>query len=341
MTVPCRAVGVALLTSVAASGLWVPRASACENQTVRDGAFAYPRGIHKLCVIANAGDADADRTHARLATWLESAGKGLNVELVRVCADENGVDWPAFGIPSAPPSMPVVVLAGRRGHERKGFYIHHWAPGPGEADLAALRSSPARDALRRELIRHLAVLLYVPGTGPDAGKAKVVIDAVAETGSAKDEIGVTVVRVDRTDVAERLLLSFIGVPPMGPDWVAVVFARGTFMPPLTGDEIAAESLEAQLTTLIGPCTCLQTPAVLGVDIPMLWNASFDAVVVPVRSGPTTTSAPSAASTAAAALPSPVEGPIFSAIAWTLAGIVIAVVGVTAVLILRTRPDSGT
>jgi len=272
-----------------------PKARACEDLTVRDAAFLYPRDVHRLCVIASADDPAAHKTYQRLEAWLLGEGKDLNVELVRVQADRAGVEWKEYGIPSAPPSLPVVVLAGRRTAERRFFFIHHWDPAPSAEDLERLKKSPVRQALRRELGRRLAVLLYVPRTGQDAHApddsdtarqpgASDLLQIVIDTWSAKESHGLALARVDRSDIREQVLLSFIGVGSTGPDWVAVVFGRGKFMPPLVGDQVTEAGLNEQLETLVGGCTCLRSPVTLGVDLPMQWDEALDQAVVPVGPG---------------------------------------------------------
>ena len=274
-----------------------PETRACEDLTVRDAAFLYPRDVHRLCVMANAKDPAGHKTYQRLDAWLLNDGKDLNVQLVRVRADRADVSWKEYGIPSAPPSLPVVVLAGRRTAERRFFFIHHWNPAPSAEDLERLETSPVRQALQRELGRRLAVLLYLPRTSggasvPDDGSAarsrpvgaSGLLQTVVDTWSARVSQGLALVRVDRSDLREQVLLSFIGVGPTGPDWVAVVFGRGKFMPPLVGDQITEAGLGEQLEILLGGCTCLRSPVTLGVDLPMRWDEALDQEVVPVGPG---------------------------------------------------------
>jgi len=264
------------------SGLFAAAASACEDATVRDAAFAESRDVHRLSVVEGPDDPAGEQLYDRLDTWFKTAGTSLNVELVRVDADAPDVRWDEYGIPSAPPSLPVTVLAGSRYAERRRFFIDYWEPGPTSENLERMSTSPARDAMRAELVRRVAVLLYIPGTNGDAGSAEPVLDAVVERWSREVPLGLSVVRVDRSDGRERLLLSFTGVQEQGPDWVAVVFGRGKLMPFLEGSEITEGRLTEFITSLVEECTCLRPPSSLGVDIPMRWDESDDSAVIRLR-----------------------------------------------------------
>jgi hypothetical protein len=311
-------------------------ACACEDQTVRDAAFAQSRDVHRLCVIANAGDSAARRTHERLETWLQDAAKDLNVELVRVAADQAAVVWTEYGLPSAPPSLPVVVLAGRRSAERRSFFIDHWDPAPTADDLEQLKTSPTRRALQRELVRRLAALLYVRGTGDRNRRTEAALQAVIGEWSAREAVGVGLVRADRSDPRERLLLAFVGADRTREDWVAVVFGRGKFMTPLIGDDITEAGLNACLDTLVGACTCLKSPSLLGVDIPMVWDEALDAAVVPLRAGGDPNASKRIRTGLAETRVSRFEGPMLATTLWTLGALALVLCGATVVIVWRRR-----
>jgi hypothetical protein len=175
--------------------------------------------------------------------------------------------------------MPVVALIGRQQAHDRTFYITHWEPGPTDDELAALLSSPARQTIRDRVINHIAVLLYVPGTEPGAGDAESLLDTVAKRYVDRGLEGVSVLRIGRTDPNERLLLSFAGVPPTGPDWVGVVFGRGKFMTPLQGANITDSTLTDVIEQVAAECTCVQTAGRMGVDIPMQWDEALDETVL--------------------------------------------------------------
>jgi len=252
---------------------------ACDS-TVRGTAFEEPRDVHRLCVISDGWDTQSQALFSRLEKWLAESGANLNVELVRLDGRDENVQWPDYGIPSAPLDLPVVMLAGYDRANRRSFVITHWEPGPSDKDLDALTSSPAREAIKREVVKHWAVVLYATGAGGEAGGGEAVIEAVANDWVQKHAPGLSVVRLDRTDPRERLLASFIGLPRSGPDWVGIVFGRGKLMaPPLEGREITEEALEKLLSQLIEICSCLRPPTMMGVDIPMLWEPALDESVV--------------------------------------------------------------
>jgi hypothetical protein len=200
-----------------------------------------------------------------------------------VAVDDSEADWTEFGIPSAPPSTPVVALIGSA-VGRENWVIHHWEPSPMEADLAQLRDSPARRAIRKAVGQHLAVVVHVHAADPDDQKAGPIIKkAVADWAShMEQDLGLAVVTVQRSDERERFLLKFIGSEPDGPDWLAVVFGRGKFMPPLQGGDITQANLDGQLETLMAECTCLRSPRTLGVDIPIVWEQGLDQQVVRLK-----------------------------------------------------------
>ena len=144
----------ALIVALAAFLIAVPVTRACFDLTVRDAAFGEPRDVHLLGVIAAADDPAGVEIYLRLEKWLSESGQELNIELQRVDAHDPDVPWMDYGIPSAPPALPVVVLAGRGSTflARPNFLVDHWEPGPGDEELEVLRSSPARKEICSELV---------------------------------------------------------------------------------------------------------------------------------------------------------------------------------------------
>lgn len=264
---------------IAAVPVW-----ACVDGSVRDAAFQAERDIHRLCVIANTDDPSAADIYARLETWLERFGDELNITLERINADDPGLLWPSLGIPSAPPNMPVVALVGLSPATRHPFVIDHWEPEPTDQDLAVLQTSPAREAIERNVANSWAVLLHSTAVGSDGQSLQGTLDAIIEEWNDKQPSALKSVRLDREDPRERLLCSFIGVTSTGPDWVGVVYGRGKLMaPPLIGAEINQSNLRKLVEGLAMPCTCLQDPTSRGLDIPMQWDDSLD--VLAIATGP--------------------------------------------------------
>ncbi|RJP20939.1 MAG: hypothetical protein C4527_24115 [Candidatus Omnitrophota bacterium] len=243
----------------------------CENMILRDAAFQEKRDIHRLCVMANHEDEEAWKRFADLETWFQNNGEDLNIELLRVEADQPEMTWREYGIPSAPPSLPVTVFAGHYNFDNSSFYIQHWEPGPADEDLEAIRSSPAREQIRQKIGENLAIILYAPGND-DSSPVEKILESVLTDWNQKEPFPLDVIRVDRADVRERILLSFTGIQSTDLDWLGIVFGHGTLIsPPLQGEEITEDNLYQQLTTLTLDCSCLQSPSSLGVDLPMVWN----------------------------------------------------------------------
>lgn len=258
-------------------------AHACDYLTMRDAGFDEPRDVHRLCVFGKTTDPDARVVHDRLDNWIETEGKDLNVALEYVAVDDPEMDWAEFGIPSAPSSTPVVALIGNA-VGRKNWVIHHWQPSLTDADLDQLRDSPARQAIRREAPRRLAVVVYIPPADPGGPKAGPVINqAVSDWANRMEQdLGLAVVTVDRSDEREQFLLSFMGPEPNDSDWIALVFGRGKFMPPLEGQDITQANLDAQLEELMVECTCYRSPGTLGVDVPMAWEQVLNKQIVRLK-----------------------------------------------------------
>ncbi len=275
---------ITLMTaSLSLAGRTAGKVEACDGSAVRDAAFTGPRDMHRLCVMAGKDDTEADRIYQDLEAWLRTDGQGLNIELHRADVNDGQLDWnKEYGIPGAPPESPVTVLCGYRTIERRAFYIQHWQPGPDKQDLAALADSPLRERIRREIGSRMALLLYVKGTGEQAGTTAELLHKVAREWSEKQPLNVEVVELSRTDEKEGLVLAFSDQGPSGPVWAAVVFGRGKFMPPLAGADITETNLNQQMEILIGDCACLRSPLSLGIDLPMKWDASLDEAAVALR-----------------------------------------------------------
>jgi len=253
---------------------------ACDSGTVRDAAFHVRRDTHRLCVVANKDDASARETFSRLDAWLANAGKDLNAAVVRVNANEADVDWASLGMPSAPPSLPVVALIGEFPSPRRPFVIDHWEPTPTEADLNTLIESPARKAIQEALLKSWAVVAYSSGKNGESDDTKSMFDAVERKWAEEQSPGISVVRFDRADASERILCAFAGIKDDGRDWAGVVFGKGKLLaPPLRGEDVAEANLNSLLENLAAQCTCLQQSNTVGLDIPMVWNDAMTSKVV--------------------------------------------------------------
>src|SRR3970282_1762502 len=97
-----------LIPSLACS---VPALWACEDQFVRDVAFRESRDVHRLSVIMEPGDAQGEQMFQNLQQWMKQQ-PDVNLELHQLMMDDPQVSWSDYGMPSRPPSAPVVVLSG-------------------------------------------------------------------------------------------------------------------------------------------------------------------------------------------------------------------------------------
>ncbi len=265
-----------LMTGVSASV-----AVACEN-AVRDAAFRGPRDTHRLCLITASDDEPAQREKLRLEKWLQNSGAGLNLELVHLHADDPDLQWEEYGIPSAPPVLPVVALIGKNYGTGETFLINHWEPAPTDDELQALADSPVRRQLQKVLGPALAVILHVPGEQSKPEKMKRIFESVKADWLAKELPAIEVVTLDRNDPREQTLVSFMGLPPDGPDVAAVVFGRGKLMsPPLQGMEISQKQLNQLVDQIYQDCNCSKPLTSLGVDVPLVWNEELAKSFVPV------------------------------------------------------------
>jgi hypothetical protein len=315
-----------------------PYARACADKNVRDSAYSERRDVHRLCVIGrDEDDAKATAITERLAAWLAGPAKGLNVELERVDANDPEIDWAGrYGIPSAPPKLPVTMLVGTRRIGQRRFYIDHWEPEPSEADLAVLLSSPGREAIRREVGRRTAVLVHIPADRDGTARVDALYERLNAKWRERERLDLAFVRIDRDDPRERTLLSFVGARPGGPDWLGVVFGRGKFMAPLTGGEIDEAGVDGQLYVLVAECTCLRTASGVGVDMPMVWTDADEAKVETLFAGapPPGDVAQPATQPAPPPVGPPVGRSMLGPVAWSLGGLAIVAGAASLMLILR-------
>lgn len=265
---------------------WGLCAVACERGTVWDAAFHAKRDMHRLCIFANESDEQAAEIQERLARWMESDGKNMNIRLERVNADDPAADWKSYGIPSAPPKLPAVALIGEFPRPKRAFVIDHWEPAPADEELAVLRTSPVREAAASAAVDNWAVILYSASSGGASEAHDTAVANVVKSWNETRPPGVELIRFDRNDPRERILCRFAGITTATPDWVGVVFARGKLMaPPLYGDEITEAAVNELLERLPVPCTCLQDSLTYGLDMPIDWAPALDvklAAAAPVQ-----------------------------------------------------------
>ena len=254
-------------------------AVACEIR-VRDSAFRTSRDLHRLCVIADSSDPSAAVIEQRLGDWLDRSNESINLEVVRIDADDPETNWQTIGVPSAPPVLPVTVLVGRDNGIAESFLIDHWEPAPTNQQLASLLDLPARQALADKLARNVAVLVFAPRDSGASSAASAQLQSIIDAGLSEERIGLSMITVDRNDPAENLLSRFMGLRPDSPDTLCVAFGRGKLMsPPLLGDAINADNIGALVTQIRQACSCSKPLQTMGVDVPLVWSDEVDSTVI--------------------------------------------------------------
>ncbi|MCX8035529.1 MAG: hypothetical protein N3D11_00465 [Candidatus Sumerlaeia bacterium] len=250
------------------------------DTTVRGKAFEEMRDIHRLIILADENELQNRTIAGQLRSWLAGPARLFNAELLVLDPRDEKIEWLDYGIPGPPPELPAVALIGRDRARFRSFVIAHWEPAPTGTDLELLTSSPLREAIKRDVVGHWAVLLYAPAAGPSISGTPSVLEEVQALWTEKHPPGITILQFDRTDPREKLLASFIGLEPDGPEWVGIVFGRGKMMiPPLEGEEITTGSLNTLLGKLVEICSCVEPPSMLGVDIPMTWEPTLEPKIV--------------------------------------------------------------
>jgi len=258
-----------------------PDAIACQNATVARTMFKGARDVHPLYVVANRADPAGNEISDRLKAWLKGAGSDLNLRVERVFADDPEIRWQAYGLASAPPQLPIVVLTTRHAGRIGAKVVDRWQPAPSEKDLAVLLQSPLRESIREKGPLKMALLVYSPGTERGSQNTEELLQEAVERwldgksgekNKGRQQEDITILRLNRTDPRERTLVSFAQIPESGPDWVGVFAGPGKMMiPPMKGEQITEKNLVAHLNQLAGKCTCRVSVRDMGVDVPMQWG----------------------------------------------------------------------
>jgi hypothetical protein len=310
-----------VIVCILAGCLHFTEANACEGTSVRDAAFNEMRDMHHLYVIGDSREPETQAIFDRLENQLTYDPETFNVLLRRIDAENPDIQWDDYGMPGPPPSLPVVALIGTNYARGGRFFIDYWNPELSADDLQIVMRSPLRDALLDEIGNRVAILLYAPATEGDASRADEIVQNTIDRWADKNELGFSMLQLDRHDPRERLLHHFVGLPESGPAWVAVMFGRGKVMPSLEGADITPENLDECLGILLEDCTCISSPKLLGVDMPLIWDAALDVLVK------------------AAVLPddavAEVGADVVSGSMWML-GLLVSIVVVAAVVVVRRR-----
>ncbi len=257
-------------------------ALACEYLTVRDAAFQEPRDIHRLVLLIRSTDKGIHEMESNIREWIEGYGQTLNLEFLTLDVEDTEIDWSEYGIPGPPPSTPATVLVGTNQRTRKNFFIRHWDPTPKMDELDAIVQSQFRDQIDDSLLKEVGVIVHSPGNEGGSEEIAEILAGIEKDWDEKEKAGISLLTLDRANEEEKLVVSFLGIPKKGPDWVCILFGRGKAMDPWIGENINEGELNGQLETLIGECSCLQTAGALGVDLPMVWTDEMDSRMIPLR-----------------------------------------------------------
>jgi len=259
--------------AAAALAAWTFAGWACDTGTVRDAGFHGKRDLFQLAVIAPRNDARGDAIFGRVEEAFRAAGDMLNVLPSRIESDDETA-WNAYGLDGPPARFPVITLTGRvRGIDRV-LFVAQWDGDLPADDIAAIVDSPLRARLAEAVLNAWAVLLYSPG--PNASDRAELFDPVAKRWAAEQSPGIAVLTLDRSDPHERLLCAFAGLEPGMPDWLGIVYGKGKLLlPPLLGDKITGDEINAQLQRLSVQCTCVEDAEVRSVSVPMRWEPEHD------------------------------------------------------------------
>lgn len=261
---------------------------ACEDVTVGQSLFQIERDTHLLCLIAEEDDPVARPLYDRLTAWRDGPAKDINLAIEWLSPRAGDVLWSDYGMSEAPGDLPQVVLVARHALRRIAFVADTWQPGPTDEDLDLLLDSPLRQALRAELPQSLAAIVYAPGDAEDGQGLRSTLESVTEEwargrvtadGVLHAPQPVPLLQLDRDDARERAVTAFSGADQNRDNWVAVFAGRARMMiPPLRGANITPTRLHEQLDKLVGPCTCIESPGSLGVEIPFLWTSAEQSLI---------------------------------------------------------------
>ena len=270
---PTRACVVAALVVLPAACVW-----ACEGLTVAMALFENRRDVHSLLVIGPENDPLTDADYERLRAWSSGTAEDLNLAIQRISTDDPAVVWSDHGFEQAPDTTRLTVLVARHPASALNLVVDRWDPAPTDEDLEVLRESPLRERLRIETIANLAVLVHAPGA--DAGTTagiRSLLENLLQAWNTERNHTIALLEVNRADPRERTFMQFATLGELDSDWVGVFAGRGVMLfPPLTAGTLTRENINQLLERLAGPCTCIENPYALGVELPILWTGADEA-----------------------------------------------------------------
>jgi len=248
-------------------------------------------------------DAQAKAVEALRAAESAEQGDGVVSLTVVDVASEPDADVAKVWQAHASEPLPRVVA---RFPEAFGIPIDAWAGPLGAESVAALLDSPARRQVARRLLENdsaVFVLLESGDRGADDAAARLLetelarlqetLELPAPPGGVWDDpvydsqgapslkIALSVVRVARTDPAERAFIEMLlGIEPdlktIREPMVFPLFGRGRALCALAGKGIEKRNIEEVCSFLAGPCSCIVKYENPGVD--MLMRVDWDAAL---------------------------------------------------------------
>jgi hypothetical protein len=253
--------------------LRTPGADACNSGSVRDAAFEDRRDMHRLVFFSQGAAPADDSLYAPVEAWFaDHKDRNLNLRIERINGEAPGISWEEFGMPAAPPVLPVTVLAGTSRLISRPFVITHWDPAPESADLDLFFASPSLKKAKETIVDEWAVVLYAPADGSRREELETALHAWSEANPP----GVSMAEIDRSDPAEKLFRAVANIQEETPDTAGVLFGKCKLMAPLLkGEEINQDNIHGLLGRLAEPCTCMEDAIGLGLDLPVFWEPELD------------------------------------------------------------------
>jgi len=269
--------GILAAISIALPMILLHSALACEELTAGKALFQNRREMHSLCLFANSGDPQADEIYQRLESWSVDNAEKLNVKIERVTADDPAVAWDAHGMTEAPETLPQVVLVARHAPSKFSMVADAWTPAPSDEELALVLDSPLRQKLRADAALNLCVIVFSKGAAGDTANLDMLKGLVEEWETEKEQ-EIVLIELDRNDPHERMFIQFTDINEEDSDWAAVFAGRALMLfPPFRGEYITRNNIIKKLEQLNMPCTCILDPRRMGVEIPIIWDDTDEAL----------------------------------------------------------------
>ena len=248
-------------------------AHACDTGNVRSAGFYGGRTIYRLGMVVE--DAVEDAHYREIADWFSQHGEGLNVRFDAIDpADSRRLRF-EYGISEPLKPLPATVLSAYHPSLREIIVFQQWNPAPPLETLAALKTNPVLEGVRRDAALYWGVLLYSRGEGASRRDA---LEQAASQWRKDKPPGVAIIEFDRNSADQAWLCAFFGLKPEDEDWAGIVFGQGRLLlPPLRGDVITTAEISRLLNRLAMPCTCLQQASTFLMDIPMFWDRETEPV----------------------------------------------------------------